>query len=361
MSEDARRRAASLTIWRGPVEPVPLGAGITNLNFKVVDGGEVLRRPDRRRYPRARHPPRQPRSPRSRAAHRRRRRAGAGPCRARHPRHPLHRRQDLWRGGRARAEEPGAPPARHQAPPLRDAEAPPRQRADVLGLPFAARLFLAHGRREAPACGPDPAPYRQIIDELETEVDRVRIVFGHNDLLPTNFIDDGERIWLIDWEFAGFNSALFDLGGLASNNQLSVGQERWMLEAYYETPLGDRQWRRYGAMKCASLLREAVWSMTQEHHSALDIDYVAYTGENLARFERRLPGLEGDRMNAPPTRPASSSSAAASSAARPPITWPRTAGPTSSSWNAPSSPAARPGTPPVWSASCAPAPISPSC
>ncbi len=39
-------------------------------------------------------------------------------------------------------------------------------------------------------------------------------------------------------------------------------------------------------MKCASLLREAVWSMTQEHHSKLDIDYVAYTAENLARFER---------------------------------------------------------------------------
>ena len=41
------------------------------------------------------------------------------------------------------------------------------------------------------------------------------IVFGHNDLLPANFLDDGTRLWVIDWEYAGFNSPLFDLGGLA--------------------------------------------------------------------------------------------------------------------------------------------------
>ena len=39
-------------------------------------------------------------------------------------------------------------------------------------------------------------------------------------------------------------------------------------------------------MKCASLLRESMWSMVSELHSTLDFDYVAYTGENLARFER---------------------------------------------------------------------------
>ena len=42
------------------------------------------------------------------------------------------------------------------------------------------------------------------------------IVFGHNDLLAANFLDDGSRIWIIDWEYAGYNSPLFDLGDLAS-------------------------------------------------------------------------------------------------------------------------------------------------
>ena len=38
-------------------------------------------------------------------------------------------------------------------------------------------------------------------------------------------------------------------------------------------------------MKCASLLRETLWSMVSELHSTLDFDYRAYTAENLRRFE----------------------------------------------------------------------------
>ena len=51
---------------------------------------------------------------------------------------------------------------------------------------------------------------------LEKRLGPIEIVFGHNDLLPANLIDDGDRLWLIDWEYAGYNSPLFDLGGLAS-------------------------------------------------------------------------------------------------------------------------------------------------
>lgn len=121
--------------------------------------------------------------------------------------------------------------------------------------------------------------------QLEKAVGKVDIVFGHNDLLPSNFIDDGERLWLIDYDYAGFNSPLFDLGGLASNNGLSEEQEKWMLENYFEADLSDRLWLSYQAMKCASLLRESMWSMVSEIHSKLEFDYVAYTGENLLRFE----------------------------------------------------------------------------
>ena len=111
------------------------------------------------------------------------------------------------------------------------------------------------------------------------------MVFGHNDLLPANFIDDGERLWLIDWDYAGFNSPLFDLGGLASNNGLSLAQEDWMLETYFERPVDDALRRRYQAMKCASLLRETMWSMVSEIHSDIDFDYAAYTAENLGAFQ----------------------------------------------------------------------------
>lgn len=110
------------------------------------------------------------------------------------------------------------------------------------------------------------------------------IVFGHNDLLAANLLDDGARLWLIDYDYAGFNSPLFDLGGLASNNELCEAQERQMLEQYFEEPLTEDLNRRYTAMKCASLLRETMWSMVSEITSDLEFDYADYTADNLARF-----------------------------------------------------------------------------
>ncbi len=125
----------------------------------------------------------------------------------------------------------------------------------------------------------------QISSELEQTVGRVHLVFGHNDLLAANFIDDGQRLWLVDWDYAGFNSPLFDLGGLASNNGLNDEQENWLLENYLHATPDEELWRCYTAMKCASLLRESLWSMVSEIHSTIDFDFNAYTQENLQRFE----------------------------------------------------------------------------
>ena len=128
-------------------------------------------------------------------------------------------------------------------------------------------------------------------DRVERIVGPVDIVLGHNDLLAANFIDDGMRLWLIDWEHAGLSSPLFDLANLSSNNGLSEAQDTWLLENYFERA-GDSLLRhRFQAMKCASLLREAVWSMVSELTSTLDFDYAAYGAENMARFE-----VEYDRL-----------------------------------------------------------------
>jgi thiamine kinase-like enzyme len=127
--------------------------------------------------------------------------------------------------------------------------------------------------------------------KLEAAVGPIEVVYGHNDLLPANFIDDGQRLWLIDWDYAGFNSPLFDLGNLCSNNEVASEDEDWLLEAYFERPLDTELRRRYRAMKCASLLRETLWSMVSEIHSTLDFDYVAYTRDYLARFERAFAEL----------------------------------------------------------------------
>ena len=86
-------------------------------------------------------------------------------------------------------------------------------------------------------------------ETLERSVGRIDVVLGHNDLLAANFIDDGDRLWLIDWDYAGFNSPLFDLGGLASNSELSPEQEEWLLQAYYGEEPGPDLRLQFQAMK----------------------------------------------------------------------------------------------------------------
>jgi sarcosine dehydrogenase len=108
---------------------------------------------------------------------------------------------------------------------------------------------------------------------LEAAIGPIDLVFGHNDLLPANLIDDGDRLWLIDWDYAGFNSPLFDLGGLAANNGLTEAQEARMLGAYFDRAPDAELWHRYRAMKCAAALRETLWSMVSEIQSEIDFDY----------------------------------------------------------------------------------------
>lgn len=121
---------------------------------------------------------------------------------------------------------------------------------------------------------------------LEAATGQIDLVLGHNDLLPANIMRDTDRLWLIDWEYGGFNSPLFDLGGLATNNGLDTDEEEFMLTTYYgHAPDADLM-LRYAAMKCASLLRETLWSMVSEITSKIDFDYASYTSENLLRYRQ---------------------------------------------------------------------------
>jgi thiamine kinase-like enzyme len=127
---------------------------------------------------------------------------------------------------------------------------------------------------------------------LETAVGPVDIVFGHNDLLAANILDDGRRLWLLDWDYAGFNSPLFDLGGLASNSEMPPDLSESLLASYFGRPVDAGLRYRAGAMTAASLLRETMWSMVSEIHSSVNFDYAAYTAENLARFEAAYTAFE---------------------------------------------------------------------
>ena len=135
------------------------------------------------------------------------------------------------------------------------------------------------------------ADLKRQLEVLQDATGQVDLVIGHNDLLAANILDDGDQLWLIDWEYGGFNTPLFDLAGLAGNNGLSILQEQQMLEQYFDRSW-EIYWRPYQAMKCISLMRETLWSMISELYSEIEFDYAAYTSENLTRLNAAISDFQ---------------------------------------------------------------------
>jgi thiamine kinase-like enzyme len=136
---------------------------------------------------------------------------------------------------------------------------------------------------------PDIPRFLALAQEMETAQVPLPIIFGHNDLLPANFLDDGTRLWLIDFEYAGFSTAMFDLAGAASNSGMDEAAAKTLLASYFDAEPDHVLLRAFDAMQCASLLREAMWAMVSDLHlNAPGADYAAYAGENLARLDAAL-------------------------------------------------------------------------
>ncbi len=145
----------------------------------------------------------------------------------------------------------------------------------------------AHTLKEGGSRMVDHLPgYLALAREMEAAQEPLPIVYGHHDFLPANFMDDGSKLWVIDFEYAGFSTAMFDLAGVASNAEFDAEQADELLTAYFGAPPGAALRKSHAAMQCASLLREAMWSMVSELHlDAPGVDYVAYTQENLERLD----------------------------------------------------------------------------
>ena len=105
----------------------------------------------------------------------------------------------------------------------------------------------------------------------------------HNDLLRANFLRDGPRLWLLDWEYAGMNDRAFDLGNLAVNNELDPDAEEHLVAAYHGG-VTARTLARLRLMKLVSDAREAMWGVVQQGISTIDFDYGGYATEHAARL-----------------------------------------------------------------------------
>lgn len=119
------------------------------------------------------------------------------------------------------------------------------------------------------------------------------IIFGHHDLLPANFLDDGTKLWLIDFEYAGFGTAMFDLAGASSNAVMNADEKAQLLRAYFGTVPDAGFMQAFAAMECASLLRETLWAMVSGLFlAAPGVDYDAYTLENRRRYAAALDAYQ---------------------------------------------------------------------
>jgi thiamine kinase-like enzyme len=278
-------RIRNLDCWQGEVSAEPLLGGLSNESWKVTDG------------------------------------AGAHVVRfgSDYPFHHVDRAREVM-AARAAHAAGFAPRVEHAQPGVMVTafvEARTWNAADMRAAPerIAATLRDFHSRMPAHVTGPgfmfwvfhvirdyagtirrgdsrfagDLPLYLQLAGELEAAQVPLPIVFGHHDLLPANILDDGNRLWLIDFEYAGFGTAMFDLAGAASNAGMSDSEARRLLNAYFGAGPDPATLRAFDAMQCASLLREAMWAMVSDLHlAAPGADYAAYADENLSKFRAAL-------------------------------------------------------------------------
>jgi len=142
---------------------------------------------------------------------------------------------------------------------------------------------------------PRGAPLPERFGWMLRQADRLEVALGapasptpcHNDLLRANFIADGNRLWIIDWEYAAMGDAFFDLGNFAVHHQLTDEEEAVLLHAYFGhvTPAAVA---RLKLMKIISDLREAMWAMVQVTVSHLEYDFVGYGAKHFDRYVAKL-------------------------------------------------------------------------
>ena len=104
----------------------------------------------------------------------------------------------------------------------------------------------------------------------------------NNDLLAANFIDDGDRLWIIDFEYAGNNDPCFELGNIWSESNLVPDQLDELISHYYgrERPHLVARARLLGLM---SKYGWTLWASIQDANSTLDFDFWEWGMEKYDR------------------------------------------------------------------------------
>ena len=143
-----------------------------------------------------------------------------------------------------------------------------------------------------------PENYRDrmsILGRIEVAVQKKSLasVACNNDLLAENFIDDGQKLWLIDYEYSGNNDPCFELGNTCQEQQYSKDQYAELCTAYF----GEAQRHLLARMYLFSIMSDfgwTLWGAIQNKISQLDYDFWEYT---VGRWERALGMLDSSKFS----------------------------------------------------------------
>jgi thiamine kinase-like enzyme len=160
-------------------------------------------------------------------------------------------------------------------------------RGPTLPARFNSFRVVEDYRTTAFAHGAEVPPSYAWARQVARRVERARGAFAerpcHNDLLNANFIDDGRRLRIVDWEYAGMGDVFFDLANFSINHELDRDGREALLEAYFGELRASNE-RALELMLFMSDFREAMWGVIQGAMSELDFDFGSYAAEHFERM-----------------------------------------------------------------------------
>ncbi len=139
-----------------------------------------------------------------------------------------------------------------------------------------------------------PAGYREHLElipriEAALEVDRPASVPCHNDLLAENYLDDGDRLWIVDWEYSGNADPTFELGNTCQELGYDADQVAELCAAYF----GDASPALLARMRLQMIMSDVgwtLWAAIQASISTIEFDFSGWADERWARAESMLDG-----------------------------------------------------------------------
>ncbi len=133
-----------------------------------------------------------------------------------------------------------------------------------------------------------PEGYHELVNEAEAVREAlaahpVALAPCHCDPLCENFLDSGERMWIVDWEYSGMNDPMWDLGDLSVEAGFTPEQDEALLAAYFGGPPDPFDRGRMVVYKAMCDLLWTLWGLIQHADGNPVEDFWAYA---LGRFER---------------------------------------------------------------------------